>query len=411
MMAIVPILGLARARPARTQPAMPAHALSLADALAAAEARAPGVRLAELGVGQARARSAGAAVILPVNPRLLADARPPITSGGWRDLGYAVTGELTFDVGGAPGARLREAARAVEGARASLAVARRDARTQAWERYVRAKAAELRVAETRASEELARRVLEAMRLREDLGASGDIDASTAALDVALLAAAGEEARFELGARTTALREAVDWPASESIALTTSLDDPPPSPSAESILSHALRVRPELAEARARAAVLRATDLRLAREAAPHLGLYGGVDAAPLSPVYGVVGVSVDLPIAQRNQGPRARVARDLDVEAYRFELDTRRIEREVRAASEAYEARRAELAQVRDRAMPAAERAFALIERGWKAGRFDVFRLTAAARDVVRVRARHLDVLEAAWLARVELDRAAGGGL
>jgi outer membrane protein TolC len=61
--------------------------------------------------------------------------------------------------------------------------------------------------------------------------------------------------------------------------------------------------------------------------------------------------------------------------------------------------------------MPAAERAFALIERGWKAGRFDVFRLTAAARDVVRVRAQHLDVLEAAWLARVELDRASGGGL
>jgi cobalt-zinc-cadmium efflux system outer membrane protein len=408
-MATVPLLGLAYARPGRTQPAE--HALSLDDALAAAEARAPGVRFAELGVDQARARTAGAGVILPVNPRLLADARPAITVGTWRDLGYAVTGEITFEVGGGPGARLREAARAVESARALLAVARRDARSQAWERYVRAKAAELRVAETRASEELARRVLDAMRLREDLGASGDIDASTAALDAALLAAAGEDARFELGTRTAALRDAIDWPSAEPLALSTALGDPPPSPPPARLLEHALRARPELAEARARAALLHATDARLAREAVPHVGLYGGVDAAPLSPVYGVAGVSVELPVAQRNQGPRARVARDLDVEAYRFGLEGRRVEREVLAASEAYDARRSELAQVRDHAMPAAERTFALIERGWKAGRFDVFRLTAAARDVVRVRAQHLDVLEAAWLARVELDRASGGGL
>jgi cobalt-zinc-cadmium efflux system outer membrane protein len=407
-MAIVPLLGLAYARPGRTQQA--ARALSLEDALAAAETHAPGVRLAELGVDQARARTAGAGVILPVNPRLLADARPTIT-GGRRDVGYAVTGEITFEVGAGPGARLREAARAVESAGASLAVARRDARAQAWERYVRAKAAELRVAETRASEELARRVLDAMRLREDLGASGDIDASTAALDSALLAAAGEDARFELGTRTAALRDAIDWPSSEPLALTTALGDPPPSPPPALLLAHALRARPELAEARARAALLRATDARLAREAVPRVGLYGGVDAAPLSPIYGVVGVSVELPVAQRNQGPRARVARDLDVEAYRSGLEARRVEREVLAASVAYEARRSELAQVRDHAMPAAERAFALIERGWMAGRFDVFRLTAAARDVVRVRAHHLDVLEATWLARVELDRAAGGGL
>ena len=49
------------------------------------------------------------------------------------------------------------------------------------------------------------------------------------------------------------------------------------------------------------------------------------------------------------------------------------------------------------------------MEIGWLAGRFDIFRVTTAARDVARVRGLRLDALEAAWVARVALDRAVGG--
>jgi outer membrane protein, heavy metal efflux system len=410
---MVPLFGLAQAAPARAEGRLedPPPALSLDDALARAEARAAQVRAAEHGVLQARSRAVGAGVVVPVNPRISADVRPPITGGGWRDLGYGVSGEIAFEVGGAPGARRREAAAGVETARAGLAVVRREARARAWEAYVRAKAAEMRVGETRASEDLARRVLDAMRLRADLGASGDIDASTAALDVAQLAAAGESATRELGLRTMELREALDVPAASALVLTTALGDPPPAPAAASLVSRAAAARPELAELRSRRALLEATDERLAREALPRLGLYGGVDAAPLSPIFGVAGVSIDLPVAQRNQGPRARIASERALEIERLAIEERRIEREVIAASDAYASRRAELARLRDDALPAAERAFGLIETGWRAGRFDVFRLTAAARDVVRTRAQRLDALEGAWIERGALDRAAGGGL
>jgi outer membrane protein TolC len=75
----------------------------------------------------------------------------------------------------------------------------------------------------------------------------------------------------------------------------------------------------------------------------------------------------------------------------------------------AYEARRAELDVLEKTTVPAVERTMELVEVGWHAGRFDIFRVTAAARDVARVRAARLDALEGAWLARIALDRAAGG--
>jgi len=43
-----------------------------------------------------------------------------------------------------------------------------------------------------------------------------------------------------------------------------------------------------------------------------------------------------------------------------------------------------------------------------QADRFDVFRWLNAARDSLRVRASRINAIEAAWLARIELERAGG---
>ena len=55
-----------------------------------------------------------------------------------------------------------------------------------------------------------------------------------------------------------------------------------------------------------------------------------------------------------------------------------------------------------------ATRTLSFAEAGWQAGRFDLFRLLTAARDALRLRANRIDVLEAAWIARIELERAVG---
>ncbi len=84
--------------------------LSLPDALARAKASGPEVTRAHFAAREADARRVGAGLVMPANPRLAVDARPLI-SGGSGSLGYAATLDFLFDVGGAPRARVREAAR------------------------------------------------------------------------------------------------------------------------------------------------------------------------------------------------------------------------------------------------------------------------------------------------------------
>jgi outer membrane protein TolC len=118
---------------------------------------------------------------------------------------------------------------------------------------------------------------------------------------------------------------------------------------------------------------------------------------------------VELPVAQRNQGPRAVSARERESAEADLGLEARGLSRAVLAALSSYDASRRELDRLTTRAVPAAERTLSFAEAGFEAGRFDVFRLLNAARDSLRVRASRIDAIEAAWVARIELERAVGG--
>ena len=84
----------------------------------------------------------------------------------------------------------------------------------------------------------------------------------------------------------------------------------------------------------------------------------------------------------------------------------RRISREVtRGLVLAHERRRAEFEVLSQAALPAAERSFELAEAGWKAGRFDWFRVALAARDLIEVRAQRVEALAALWTQRIVLAR------
>jgi outer membrane protein TolC len=417
VLAIACLLSTAMVR--AEEPAAPAEGalreapvlLSLDRALQWARERAPDVRLSQAKVREAQASRVGAGIVMPANPRLLLEARPSIPQSAYshQRFGYAANVDFLFEVGGAPGARVREADHRAANAQAEADVARFYAALQAWKMYVAASIAQQRIEDTREALLVARRVADAARERIAAGASGDIDAETARLEVAQIEAALQGAQRELEQHLMGLRDVLDLPGAQPVTLTTRLGAPAPSPALELLVQHALRKRPELAAIRTRIGLLQATDERLEREVSPRVGLFTGVDAAPYSAMFWSVGASVELPVAQRNQGPRAVAAREIETERGRFELEQRRIAREVAAARAAYESRRAELAMLADQAIPAAERNLALIEIGWRSGRFDVFRVTAASRDLVRSKALRLDALEAAWLERIALEQAAGG--
>ena len=58
--------------------------------------------------------------------------------------------------------------------------------------------------------------------------------------------------------------------------------------------------------------------------------------------------------------------------------------------------------------LPAARRSVELVTEGWRAGKFDLFRVINAARDEANARRDYLAALGALWQAAITLDRATG---
>lgn len=382
--------------------------LSLEQALALAETHSPDVVMARHEVSRNVAREVGAGIVMPRNPTLSGDVRRSI-NGRPSTLGYFATIDTMFEVGGAPGARIREARGYADLSRSELDLGRLDAKVAAWSAYVRVRVSESRIAAFETALGIAQRVRAATERRTELGAAGDIEGSLALTEVGELQAGMRQAVTRLDLSLMDLRQALDLPASSQVVLTTVLDDPGPVADLSTLMARAVRARPELAVIKRRVELYNLTDERLAKEVFPKMGLYGGIDATPESPTIGLIGLSVELPFAQRNQGPRAVAQAQIDTESERLNLEMRRIARDVTAARTAYEGRRAELKVLDETALPAAMRTLELVEAGWKAGRFDLFRVTTAARDITRLRSKRLDAIEGAWLERIALYRAVGG--
>jgi cobalt-zinc-cadmium efflux system outer membrane protein len=391
-------------------PASSASPWPLEAALARARDASPGVRAAAALVREAEASRVGQGVFLPTNPRLYADYRR-LTSAPAQELvnGFNLGVDALFEVSGAGAARLDEAERRVDLARAELAAEQVRARGAAWGAWVEAHVADLRVGVLEDALAVQQRVEHASRERVASGVAGEPDVTAVLVELASVRAQLVEGRRQQEAARMTLRTLLDLPHDEPLELGEAPAGPGPALGEEAAFARALERRPELAAVRARLALLEQSAERLTREAFPRLGVTLGLDAAPASPLFAFAGLSVELPVAQRNQGPRAVAAAQQQSERERLQVELRRAEREVATAAHTLAGHRAQLALLTDDAVPAALRTLELVEQGWRAGRFDVFRLTAASRELLRVRQQRLETLLLTWLDFIELERASGG--
>jgi cobalt-zinc-cadmium efflux system outer membrane protein len=377
-----------------------------------ARSASPDVVLAAHRLAEAEAARVGQGVPLS-NPRLYADYRylareqPGTPSDPFHGYNFLLDGQ--FEVSGANLARLDEARRRVELAQAELDEERTRAAARAWLAYVELQVSELLVTSAEDAVALQERVLAASQQRLSVGVAGEPDLTQVAVELASTRVALEDARRQREAARLALAEVLDLPPSEAITVPANSASPGPVADLDAALARALERRPELKAQRARLALLEATFGRLSREAVPRLGVNLGFDGAPASPVFGFVGLSMELPVAQRNQGPRAVALAQLETERARLDLLTRRVTREVYHAHAQFAARLAALSLLTKDALPNAERTQALVEAGWRAGRFDVFRFTTATRDLLRVRREWHETLLSAWRDRIEFERVSGG--
>lgn len=377
--------------------------LSLEAAVIRARLSAPAVRTAERVLAETQAQRAGVGVFLPTNPKLYGEARPA-AGGVW---GFAASLELQTEISGASVLRVREAESRAKAAAAELALSRFAAGFDAAHAYVGAQAAQARVQALTIAVATAARIAHAAGELQRAGAGTDIDVGEATVQHAEFQAERAAALADFEEALRVLADLVDLVPDTSLALSTPLAEDPLA-GAQTIAEGS---RPELVAIAARGDAYGATHSRSRREGWPKIGLLVGIDAAPASPTFGQLGLSIELPFAQRQQGPRAAAAAAQATEAMRLSLTERRLARDQRARWLVLSARAAELNVLTTTAVPAAQHSYDIVERGWRSGRFDIFRLTTAAHELERLALRRIAALERAWLERIDLDRLTRGAL
>lgn len=383
--------------------------LSLDEAVERAERFSPLLKEEEALVGEARATRVGAGLRLPQNPVFSLDGRSGLARESRGRLGYASSLQFTFDVSGAPGARLAEADQRVLATRAEGRVVRLQVRARVLRAYAGASLARLRLVNADEAIAIAERILAGAERRMEMGAGGEIDVASARAELATQRAERLRALSDIDRNERELRFLVDLPGEAPLQLSSDVTRAHELPSLQALETTALQKHPEVQALQTRMDLLTRTEDRLKKEASPKLGTFLGVDSSPESSAFGIFGLSVELPVAQRNQGPRAVAAAERATAATRLDLTRDRLLLDLRTSHAAYQSRRAELRVLDEEGVPAALKRLQLIETGWREGRFDVFRLTTAAHEFVLMKSNRLSVVEQLWLEWISLQTLSGG--
>jgi len=346
---------------------------------------------------------------LPYNPEVGVAVSPRTRDvGGSRD--YDASLDQTIELG-KRGSRVRAAE-----ARRAAARARRDfthlqVRSGARRAYFLALAEASRVTATREAEIVADELRAAARERLNLGAGTQLEVNVAS------AAAGRARGERLGAERryrrarAELAAAIGAAAGEDVEPSGEMPALGPPPSDEpAMLARALAERPDLLAVRQE---------RLAADAEVGLARALGIPDPTIGVSYErtpedrrlLVGVSVPIPLFNRNQGGRA-AARALRTRASVTEDAARRaVEREVRAAYQGcLLAREAVEGFDRDVVLKMDENVD-LARESFRAGKIGLFDFNVIRRDLVETQIAYLDALAELVEARYALELAAGTSL
>jgi outer membrane protein, heavy metal efflux system len=387
--------------------AAPVAALSLSQALARAEASLA-VRLAGAEVTRARGARLGQQPLLPGNPLLMFDVGPRRQDSSTLT-SFQLRLEQPLDLFGQRGVRLAAADQAVALSQSLRAAIRAAVRAQVRLSYVAVLASQRREVVSRQRVETTKRTHAAARDRMKLGAASDVEHLLAEAELGRAQIALLRAEQETTQLVADLRELLDLPANQPLSLTTALDLPPTRSTAlEALVARARKQRQDLQALRGERRLAEAEIRRLQRERFPLVSLALTVQRDTPSDSWYGVGLSFASPLFHRNQGAIAQARALRERADASVDVTTRSLERELRRALDAAAARRREVALYQQSVLGAAERARDLIGTGWRAGKFDLYRLLAAERELLESRLAAVDAWAALWKAEIEIDRATG---
>jgi outer membrane protein, heavy metal efflux system len=393
--------------------AAPARAgrLTLEEALRAAEQASPLIRRARAEREAIAAREVGASVLMPTNPLVVGGAGPrregPAT--GERGLQYFLHAEQMVEIGGQRGARRDVVSRALHTAELRVEVARAETRARVRAAYVGTQLALERVGAATQREELVAKLLDAVRARVAGGASSNVDLELARLERGSAARARIDATLAAADALARLRLLLGLPPAQKLELEERAVAPPPRAGAlAALLERAQAQRAELAALASGVDEIDADIVRLRRETIPSPTLFVELQRDLPGQLFVGGGLALPIPVWRRHQGELALAQAD----RWRVQEERTLVERdvalEVERAFQAEAAQR-EMSQLLDReVLPAADAAVTLMTEGWRAGKFDLFRLLQTSRDASDARRLSLETLGLLWESSIALDRAVG---
>ncbi|MDF0729637.1 TolC family protein [Pseudomonas entomophila] len=385
-----------------TPAAQASQALTLAQALDAAFASNPELAAVrqEVGIAEGERRQAG----LSPNPELaweMEDTRRATRT-------TTVTLSQPLELGGKRGAR-------IEVAQAGQAIAQLDLErqgnglradvTQAFHAALRAQTA-VELAEQ--SRSLTERGLRIVRGRVEAGQSSPLEATRA--EVQLAQAQAQLRRAESG-RTVAwqaLARLTGSPRAEFAQLDGSALSPGPAPDAEALLAKV----EQTVEWRLAAAQIERGEASLGSEKAqriPNLTVsFGSQYSREDRERVNVVGLSMPLPLFDRNQGNVLAAARRADQARDLRNAVELRLRSDTRSALSQWAMAMAEVDAYDRTILPSARQAVDTATRGFERGKFAFLDVLDAQRTLIDARGQYLDALASATDARAQVERIYG---
>ncbi|MEW6487318.1 MAG: TolC family protein [Thermodesulfobacteriota bacterium] len=342
------------------------------------------------------------------NPEVSLEVEELGAAGGGDALETTLALEQALELGGKRAKRRQAAALEADLAHWDQASARQDLLAEVHTAFFEALAAQERLAQAEVLSDLTERGLRAVEERVDAGKVSPIEKTQArvAVSSARIELRRAQSRWE-GARR---RLAALWGGTggEVGTLAGSLAAAVPFPP-EAELEALLPDNPDLARWEAEIAQKKA-GLEAARSlAVPDLTLSGGLRAVGAGDeVTGLVGVSLPLPLFDRNQGGVGEARAGLNKARAEARGALLRLRAELAAAYQEAETAQVEAQTLTERLLPDAEAAFEAVREGYRLGKFDLQRLLDVQRAVVEARTQLLDAQEVYHLARTRLARLTG---
>jgi cobalt-zinc-cadmium efflux system outer membrane protein len=382
-----------------------ASPLTLAAAIRLAFERNAGLRAAahEIDIAGGQRTQAG---VLP-NPEI------SLTSEGLRNDQRTRTVQLSqaLDLGGKRAARIAAADIGVNIASAELAAARTSLRADVVTAFFDVVAAQERLQLAQASLELAQRGTAAASRRVTAGKISPVDETRARV-----AESGSKIEVNQAANELALakrRLAAMWGSNSPdftsvIAPEVTIGVAPDKSDAGAYLPGApqlARARLEVSRQEALANVerkLRVPDITVM------VGSQREEQFGQAGPRQTVVGLSVPLPLFNRNQGNVRSALRRADKAKDEFVATESRLATELAAAAARLDSARSELQILRDEILPGAQSAYDASSKGFELGKFGFLEVLDAQRTLVQGKTQYVRALAESHRAAAEIDRIVG---